>query len=542
MALLTRPIRRRLGRPTAVLVPLALAITVTIAATACHSDRGPSSGASDTTVTDASDAHRPLRSEAAPGRVPDPSVAPLSEGRGRAVGGLRFDVGAFGYEEGEFSFGGRARAIAAAGLPPAPYRSRMIVWTPRDPREFNGTTVVEWAQVSDVGDFELTVETNDEAAMLMEDGYAFAVVSAEQRGVCAPTADGCPGTSLVGADPERYGALRHPGDAYAFDIFDQAIEAIRFPTGVAPLGGLDTRLVIAQGFQRSVAKYFPHGTPDPPPADAPLGVHGPLNAYLASGSDDDARLVDAFLVDGAAPAGQPEGYRVPTLHHLDESAIEAEPTPDGPNHVTWEVVGAPHADRWSVDHVELPGPGPLAPRLSLPEEQARRARFDDFGVTEDPAGAVCAPGTARGTRFPRRYSLTAALAALRTWLETGVPAPAAPRVERADPLPDDAAQTLARDRDGTARGGLRLPIVTVPSSAYDGEACISSGTSALLPASRLASLYPSHRDYVRRLATATDRAVADGFLRCPDAEDILQVASASDVGGDDRFETAPACA
>ena len=72
-------------------------------------------------------------------------------------------------------------------FPPAPYRSRMIVWTPSDPARFNGTTVVEWAEVSDFGQFELTVELNYQAPMLERQGFAFVSVSVEEGGVCDRT-------------------------------------------------------------------------------------------------------------------------------------------------------------------------------------------------------------------------------------------------------------------------------------------------------------------------------------------------------------------
>ena len=182
-------------------------------------------------------------------------------GHGQAAGGLRDDVTQFGYQEKEYFFDGTAKTYPPAALPPAPYRSRMIVWTPMDPSRFNGTTVVEWAEVSDFGQFELTVELNYESPMLEKQGFAFVLVSAEKRGVCDQSSNGCTATSLKGADPERYGSLEHPGDAYSFDIFSQALQAIKHPTGLAPLGKLQTHTVIAEGFQRSVDKYFPVGAP-----------------------------------------------------------------------------------------------------------------------------------------------------------------------------------------------------------------------------------------------------------------------------------------
>ena len=125
--------------------------------------------------------------------------------------------------------------------------------------------------------------------MLEQQGFAFVLVSAEKRGVCDTDANGCVSTSLKAADPERYGSLEHPGDAYSFDIFSQALQAIKHPTGLAPLGKLQTHTVIAEGFQRSVDKYFPIGAPVSTSPPSPFSIYGPLNDYLANGADDDAR-------------------------------------------------------------------------------------------------------------------------------------------------------------------------------------------------------------------------------------------------------------
>jgi hypothetical protein len=418
----------------------------------------------------------------------------------------------------------------------------MIVWTPTDPTRFNGTTVVEWAHVSDAGDFEFTVEMNDLAPMLEAEGYAFALVSAQQRGVCNPRPAGCPPTSLRGADPERYRTLEHPGDAYSFDIFSQALQAIEHPAGIPPLGELETDHLLAVGFQPSIDKWVPNGAADPSSTTNPLGIYGPLNAYLANGADDDARLVDGFLIDAAAPAEEPTRYRVPTVHHLDESAIRRTPAPDSPNHVTWEVIGAAHVDRWAAGHIHLPSTDPPEPKLTRAEEDARRRAFDNFGQTPDPGGAVCAPGPSTGSLFPRRFTLSAALVALQAWVETGEPAPSAPPAERRGPPEETATQTLRRDPDGNALGGLRSPIIQVPVASYHGEACVEAGTTTPLPAARLAELYSTHRSYTEQLLDATNRAVEDRYLLCRDAETIMRSASASTIGGPDRFTSTPGCA
>ena len=474
--------------------------------------------------------------------VADPVVTPATGGHEQAAGGLRYDTTEFGYQEHEYFFEGTAKTYPPSTLPPAAYRSRMIVWTPIDPDRFNGTTVVEWAEVSDFGQFELTVELGYLSPMLEEAGYAFAVVSAEEGGVCDRTAEGvCTTTSLQGADPGRYASLDHPGDPYSFDIFSQALQAIKHPDGLAPLGGLSGDTIIATGFQPSIDKWFPVGAPDPESFTSPFSIYGPLNAYLANGADADARLADGFLIDAAAPLTEPAEYRVPVLHHLDESAIRRTPTENTSNHVTWEVVGASHADRWSGAHIVIPSSAGPTPKLGRADELTSRDRSDNFGQEPDPDAEVCAPGPRTGSLFPRHYTVRAALVALHRWIETGIPAPSAPFIERVGPEPTDASQKLSRDLDGNAIGGVRSPIVTVPVAAYDGEACIQAGTTVPLSTERLAELYPTHETYIRRLLTATDQAVDDGFLLCADAERIMRGASASTIGGLDEFAATPAC-
>ncbi|MET0910726.1 MAG: alpha/beta hydrolase domain-containing protein [Ilumatobacteraceae bacterium] len=475
--------------------------------------------------------------------VANPTVSEASGGQGRASGGLRYDVTEFGYQEHEYVVEGVATTYPPSALPSAPYRTRMIVWTPTDPARFNGTTVVEWAEVSDFGRFELTVELGYLSPLLEDAGYAFALVSAEEGGVCDRDAEGlCTATSLQGADPARYGALEHPGDPYSYDIFSQALQAIKHPDGLAPLGELTADTVIATGFQHVVEKLFPTGAPDPDSVTSPFGIYGPLNAYLANGADADARLVDGFLIDAAAPLTEPAQYRVPVLHHLDESAIRRTPTADTTNHVTWEVVGASHADRWSGAHIVIPSAAGRTSKLGRADELAARDRSDNYGQLPDGDAAVCAPGPRTGSLFPRHYTVNAALIAVHTWIATGIRAPAAPFIERVGPEPTDASEKLTRDADGNAIGGLRAPIIDVPVASYDGEACIQAGTTVSLSSQRLAALYPTHESYVRQLLIAIDQAVDDRFLLCADAERIMRGASASTIGGSDEFRVGPACA
>ena len=245
-----------------------MCLLVLLVTTSCSSgddrssDTDPSQRTGPTT-NDSRIAHSEPTRQDEPGRVEDPMVTRASGGQGQASGGLRFDVMPFDYEEAEYFFAGHAKTYPPSEDEPVePYRSRMIMWTPTDPARSNGVTIVEWAQVSDFGQFELTVELSYQASMLMNRGYAFALVSAEEAGVCDRSPTGCSPYSLQGADPARYGPLDHPGDAYSFDIFSQALQAIKYPSGASPLRGLARSIVIAEGFQSSIDKWFPVGAPD----------------------------------------------------------------------------------------------------------------------------------------------------------------------------------------------------------------------------------------------------------------------------------------
>lgn len=467
-----------------------------------------------------------------PSAVASPLVTPATGGYGRASGGLRYDVTQFGYEEREYFFEGTAETFPPAAESSAPYRSRMIVWTPKDPSRFNGTTVVEWAHVS-VGDFDLTYELKSLSPMLEAQGFAFVLVSAQAQGVCGTNPDACSASSLRGVDPERYASLNHPGADYSFDIFNQALHAIKYPSGTAPLGNLVTRFIIAGGFQPQSDRSTPVG--DPSRDRPPFGVAGPLNGYLASEAAD-ARLADAFYLNSAAPLVEPAEYPAPTLHHLDESAIRRVPAPNSRNHVTWEVIGATHLDPWSAAQFKVPKPGEPAPLLSRAEEEARRANFEDFGQ---------APGTVEQdcvTLYPAHYTKNAAVVALREWLETGVRAPEPPHAERVAIPPETATMRLSRDSDGNAIGGLRSPIVQVPVASYNGEGCLVTGTMTPFLPERLAELYPTHQSYVEQLKVAVDEAVTGRMLLCHDAEIIMRKASASLIGGSDAFLAVPDCA
>ena len=59
------------------------------------------------------------------------------------------------------------------------------------------------------------------------------------------------GQGLRRMDPERYGDLHHPGDAFAYDIFTQVARGLRSPVELDPLDGLEVERVLAVGESQS---------------------------------------------------------------------------------------------------------------------------------------------------------------------------------------------------------------------------------------------------------------------------------------------------
>src|SRR3954453_7069270 len=179
--------------------------------------------------------------------VANPSVSgPVSGGLkgypwNKSLFGLRGK--GFDYTQKEYFFGGDARNLQSRAT--APYRSRMLVRLPRNRRKFSGTVLVEWLNVTAQQDLETAWPV--EARYLMRHGIGYVGVSAQLAGVCCGT------TTLKGWDPARYAPLLRPGDEFSYDIYSQAIRALRARRhrGANPMRGMRVRKLVATGASQS---------------------------------------------------------------------------------------------------------------------------------------------------------------------------------------------------------------------------------------------------------------------------------------------------
>jgi hypothetical protein len=92
-----------------------------------------------------------------------------------------------------------------------------------------------------------------------------------------------------------------------------------------------------------------------------------------------------------------------------------------------------------------------------------------------------------------------------------------------------------RDTHGNVVGGVRSPQVDAPIAALGGVGnspafCSLFGTTVPFSASQLASLYPSHFQFVFHYALATLYSLLHGYLVPADAVELFRAAAASDIG------------
>ncbi len=412
--------------------------------------------------------------------VPNPTVeGPILGGvKGRPWNSTIYELStpAHDYREAEYFHSGTATNLANGRT--AEYKSRFLVRMPKDPAAFNGIVLFDWMNVTNGQDWEYNWWPPAHE-YLMREGYGYVAVTAQNVGA----------QHLRTWDPQRYATLTHPGDDYSFDIYSQAIEAVRdpannvvstlYPRGVDPTEGLDTRFVVAGGVSQSASR---------------------LTTFINDGYD--RGTIDAYNIERG---GGPFEDRSKFVFHLNEetgftgSAGSVKP-PDDEKYVFWEEAGTAHHPRVWWDYT------------------FRTMQRDQFvsGIP-DPVNTGCSVNQGRVD-----YSVRAMLHHTRAYLETGAVPPSAPRIERTED------GDVARDQDGLVRGGLRHPFVEVPVALNRAttDDCINWGHYEAWSAEKIVARYPTHCDYLRKVRAWAEHEVSRGWLLAGDRDDAVAEARA----------------
>jgi hypothetical protein len=440
-----------------------------------------------------------------------PITGAITGGRhGRPFGRPLVDLEAVGYEESEWLLEGEAtryRAKAGAELGEdgvwdvepagsAPFRTRVVVYRPKDPQRFNGTAIVSWNNVT--AGYDLF---GGESPEILESGCAYVGVTVQKVGIegLQPANQG-----LAAWDPERYGTLSHPGDDYSFDIYTQAAEAVR--SGEI-LGGLQVRNVLAMGGSQSAGRLGTYVNAIHPLTSAFDGYL--LTIYFGSGSQ--LEVGDTVVnINAPSPAGvswqqalrgrnRLRSIDVPVFvvnSELEAIACRNVRQPDTDTFRYWEAAG--------TCHVSVQGLALRAPKYER-----------DFG---EPL-----PITPGINRIPMMPLYDAAIAHLRSWVDGGAAPPS-------QPLIDFDGDEVQRDEDGIATGGIRLPQVEVPiatDSAIPLAEDIFSilyGSSVPFPEHELDARYGDVDTYVAQFEEAARRAEKAGVLLPRDVDSLVDEA------------------
>ena len=411
--------------------------------------------------------------------------------------GRPLDLTSLGYVEEEYFFSGTANVYSTPTLATGtiassghPYKSRIIVRRPTSPAKFNGTVLVEWVNVTSGYNNDTLFRGSQDH--LVRAGYAYVGVSAQRVGVQVPPA------GLTAWSPSRYGSLdvtdngTITDDSLSYDIFSQAAQAIRTPSGVDMLAGLPVRRIIAIGASQSEGRLVTYHNSIHPLANVfdgyvlVLGLGGQLRTDLG---------VKVFKVNTETD-----------LLYLGEVAARQ---PDSDHLRTWEVAGASHVA--FSDHARRVD---LVTRDSLPPYT--------------PWICDIQPALSHVARF---QVLNAVYGHISRWISHGTLPPTAPRVDVVSAGPPVVLNCTSL---GLATGGIQLSQQAAPTAVENGinsgpDLCILYGSHTPLDAATLAQLYQNHHGYVSAVSEVNNDNVKAGYILSDDAEANIFEAAQSGI-------------
>jgi Alpha/beta hydrolase domain len=449
-----------------------------------------------------------------------PTVSgPVTGGAGApslAVG--TFSLASVGYSEAEYFLSGTATAYtntaplgadgkwSVAPASRAAYKTRVVVLRPKSARDFSGTVVVEWLNVSAGQDSPADWALGHDE--MIRSGDAYVGVSAQAVGVNA----------LKAIDPARYGSLSHPGDSYSYDIFSQAGQAVR-KAAATLMPGLRPRTIVADGESQSAFRLTTYVN-----AIAPL-----VNVF-------DSYLIHSRSASGSAlsEAPQPDIETPAVVFTRDDSAVpvltfQTETDPiilgylpatqaDSKNFRLWEVAGTAHADAYVLS-------------VSAADANTQAADNQLFALMQNPPSTISVGGFTASCTAPfntgeQHYVYQTALHDLTVWTQTGIAPRHMPRLS----VSSTGAYQL--DANGNVRGGVRSPAVDTPVATLSGLPpadapgfCLLFGRTIPFSAAQLAARYPTHQAFVLRWRLSVLSGLLSGYLLPADAVRLYRVVS-----------------
>jgi hypothetical protein len=303
-------------------------------------------------------------------------------------------------------------------------------------------------------------------------------------------------------------------------MFSQTAQVARNPLG--PLGDLKVKKVIAAGESQSAFRMVTYVNAIHPLTHVYDGFL--VHSRGSGGTNFGAPLAQA--PQSVIPVPDPTLIRadidVPVLTlqtETDLTFLNFFPArqDDTKKLRTWEVAGAAHADTYTL----LGGMTDLGTSPDIVELIVNAAPLPPFISCDAPLNSG-----------PHHFVVNAAFSALNRWVRRGKAPKSAPRLDVAAGPP----VAINTDANGNALGGIRTPAVDVPIATFGGLGsgsitCTLFGSTVPFDQAKLASLYPTHKAFVKAYHKALKRSVRAGWILKPDAKLMKAWAKGSSIGG-----------
>lgn len=357
----------------------------------------------------------------------------------------------------------------------ATYKTRILVRRPADDKKFNGDVIVEWINVS--GGFDIS---SSDLPGDYEGGYIWASIDAQVIGVEGAATDP---RGLIQWDPVRYGTLYIPDDAISYDITSQAAGILR--SGKVTGGLIPEHVILVRASQSgSRVLGYTNGI-------QPLnGSYDAIIPVICAGASSDFSPVPAQPISTQHSRTVFTKVRIDlqipifvinseteALHYAENDLRQ----PNTHNFREWEIAGSSHANLGDLTW--------LAPQREIDGMPASL------------------PDTTNISAVNWQPTLDAVYRHLSIWIrDPAYSPPTFPYMEVA--TNSSGVMDYVRDADGNAKGGIRLPEITVPVAGYNGGSNGLSGNTYPFSDSKLQALYPTNEDYVAKVKAAAELSLS----------------------------------
>lgn len=449
------------------------------------------------------------------------------------------------YVEEEFFVAGNADLFNYRSDPPAgptdvvevesdlPWKTRLIVRRPANPRAFNGTVVVEWW--NSTAGFDTAPVWDPSAEYFAREGIIYVGVTNSNQALDY-LLGGC---RLLGILPPsclgRYASLSLPDDGLAYEMMTQIASALRSgdPDGPIPPAYRVKRLFHAGESQQAgsvityASAFHEPGVNDGYFIQAGIRARR-INGGPACGAEDSPAFPDCTPRLAFPDTNVRTDLPVPVYQLITQTDFETlgfnvfGRQPDTATYRYYEVAGGGH----NTVHrdIEVIPPGIFGPNPVLLEDLCA----NEINTTAD------------GPVFVNNV-----LNALWERMEKQVRFGRRPPAGR---VMNDVEGVLVRDAYDNVTGGVRLPSLEAPLATYGSMnfadpslqppldqfgqlACFLSGSVFPFDEAAIDELYPRRFSYFGKVFWSVIALRFEGLMLREDAQPILREALRADIGG-----------